>query len=143
MSREILNYYYYVYNGTLLCDKSILFQSSNNWLSKFMHRYNFTKNKHSHKKVKKFEGSRIICQRFHSYFYHIFCTNNCLGGGGGVAPPTEDQKYRVSFPKHLLRLWCLVALCLGGESSRTNLLIHFAHRHVQDKIVILEEGSRP
>ena len=35
MRREILNYYYYVDNSTCLCDKSRIFQSSNNWLSKF------------------------------------------------------------------------------------------------------------
>ena len=55
----------------------------------------------------------------------------------------EAQTYRVSFLKHLSRLWCLVAGCLGGASSRTNLRIHFVHCHVRDAIVILEEGNRP
>ena len=32
---------------------------------------------------------------------------------------------------------------LGGVSNRSNLRVHFAHRHVQDKILILEEGNRP
>ena len=31
--------------------------------------------------------------------------------------------------------------CLGGASSRTNLRIHFEHRHVRDVIVILQEGN--
>ena len=30
---------------------------------------------------------------------------------------------------------------LGGASIQTNLWIHFAHLHVRDKIVILEEGN--
>ena len=33
--------------------------------------------------------------------------------------------------------------CLGGASSQTNLRVHFAHRHVWDTIVTLEEGSFP
>ena len=32
---------------------------------------------------------------------------------------------------------------MGGAPSRTNLRIQFAHRHVQDKILILEEGNHP
>ena len=51
--KDILNYYYFVENGTWLCDKARIFQSSNNWLSKFMQRYNFNKNKHSNEKVNK------------------------------------------------------------------------------------------
>ena len=68
-------------------------------------------------------------------------------GDRGGSPPTptlrEAQTYRVSFPKHLSRLQCPVAGCLGGALSRTNLRIHFAHRHMQYNIVILEEGNRP
>ena len=43
----------------------------------------------------------------------------------------------------LLRLRCPVEGCLGGASNRSNLPVHFAHRHVRDTIVILEEGNRP
>ena len=53
--RKILNYYYYVENGTWSCGKAILSQSSNNWLSNFMQSYNFTKNKITNKRVKKTE----------------------------------------------------------------------------------------
>ena len=77
ISKDILNYFYYVENVTWLCDKARFYQSSNNWLSKFMQRYNFTKNKHSNKKVNKLEESRERCQCLHSYFYHIFFTHNC------------------------------------------------------------------
>ena len=51
--KDILNCYYFVENGTWLCDKDRIFQSSTNWLSKFMQRYKFNKNKYSNKKVKK------------------------------------------------------------------------------------------
>ena len=67
------------------------------------------------------------------------------GPGRGTIPPItrEAQTYRVSLPKRLLRLWCLVEGCLGGASNRINLRVHFAHHHVRDTIVILEEGNRP
>ena len=58
------------------------------------------------------------------------------GYRGGSPPhthPRETYTYRFSFPKHLSRLCCLV-----GVSIWTNLWIHFAHRHVQDTIVILK-----
>ena len=42
-----------------------------------------------------------------------------------------------------LRIRCPLAGCLGGASSRTNLFVHFAHCHVWDTIVTLEEVSRP
>ena len=42
-----------------------------------MQSYNFTKNKHSNKKVKKIEEIRVICQHLHSYFHHMLFTNNC------------------------------------------------------------------
>ena len=42
----------------------------------------------------------------------------------------------------MLRLRCAVEGCLGRASNRTNLLVQFAHCHVQDTIVILEEGNR-
>ena len=64
-------------------------------------------------------------------------------GGHPPPPPREAQTYQVYFPKHSPSLQCPVAGCLGGASSRTNLRIHFVHRHVWDTTVILEEGSRP
>ena len=32
---------------------------------------------------------------------------------------------------------------MGEASNRTNLQVHFAHRHLRDTIVILEEGNQP
>ena len=66
------------------------------------------------------------------------------GTGEGQFPPGgEYQTYRVSLPKHMLRLRCPVEGCMGGASNRTNLRVHFSYRHVRDTIVILEEGNRP
>ena len=67
----------------------------------------------------------------------------CHGpGGAGETPPTREAlTYGVSFPKTLLWLRCLVAGCLYGSSNRSNLRVHFAHPHVWDTIVILEEGN--
>ena len=31
----------------------------------------------------------------------------------------------------------------GRVTAYTNFRIHFVHRHVQDTVVILEEGNRP
>ena len=51
--------------------------------------------------------------------------------------------FQSPFLKLILRLWWLVEGCLGGASNRTNLRVHFTHRHAQDTIVILEEGNLP
>ena len=60
-------------------------------------------------------------------------------------PPTtpgEAQTYQVSFPEVLTRLRCPVTGCQGGGmTNRTNLRFHFSYRHIQDSIVILEEGK--
>ena len=71
-----------------------------------------------------------------------------MGGprANSAPPPTpggEAQTYQVSFLAALTRLRCPVEGCQGGATSRTNLWVHFAHRHVRDTIVILEEGKRP
>ena len=65
-------------------------------------------------------------------------------GGGTPQPLTgEAQTYKVSLPKHLQRLRCLVEGCLGGALNRTNFWVHFAYPHTRYTIVILEEGNRP
>ena len=42
----------------------------------------------------------------------------------------------------LVQMKCPVEGCPGGATNRTNLRVHFAHRHVWDTIVILEEGNQ-
>ena len=70
-------------------------------------------------------------------------------GGGGQHPPPhthtiqEGPDLPVILPKTLVAAPIPGSGCLGGASSRTNLWIHFAHRHVQDTTGILEEGNRP
>ena len=71
MVRKILNSYYSIENGTWLYDKYRLLQSSMIWLSKFLHNYNFIKNKHSNKNEKEPEEIRVRCKRFHSSFHQI------------------------------------------------------------------------
>ena len=66
------------------------------------------------------------------------------GGGTGESkppPPMEAQNYRISLLKCLFRIWCLVEGCLGGSLNKTNLQVHFVHRHARYTIVILEEGN--
>ena len=58
------------------------------------------------------------------------------------SPPRKAQTYRVSFPKCLLRLRCTVKWHLIVASDRTMLRVHFAHRHAQDTIVILEDRKQ-
>ena len=55
--------------------------------------------------------------------------------GVGWGTPT------VSFQEHLSQIQFPVAGFLGGAVSQTNLQIHFAHCHVRDTIVTLEEGN--
>ena len=50
---------------------------------------------------------------------------------------------QVSFQKRLLRLRCLLEGCLVSASNRTNLWVHFAHRHTRDTIVIMEDDNQP
>ena len=64
---------------------------------------------------------------------------------GAPHPPTpqEAQTYRVTFKKHLSRLRCPVTGCLGGASIPTYPGVKFAHRHMWDTNVIMEEGNCP
>ena len=101
LRKEILNHYYSVDNVTRLCHKPKIFQSSSNCLSKFVQRYNLTKNKHSNKKVKKLWESRLRCQGFHSYFRHIIFTTNCYyidlrtqDASIGLSPITGYNQWR-------------------------------------------------
>ena len=72
---------------------------------------------------------------------------NHLGGSGVTLspppPPGEAQTYRVSLPKAITCLRCPVAGLQWGAPRCTNLQVQFAHHHVKDSIVILEEGNRP
>ena len=51
--------------------------------------------------------------------------------------------YRVYFTKAAGPEGCLVKGCRGRAKNCTNLWIHFVHRYMRYKIVILDEGNRP
>jgi hypothetical protein len=58
-------------------------------------------------------------------------------------PGRQPQEYRISFPALSARASCPVDGCTGVSTTRTNLRRHFVHRHPQDTLCILEEGSHP
>ena len=53
------------------------------------------------------------------------------------------QSYKMSFPEKGGPQKCLVEGCPGRVSTRTEMRVHFVHRHVLDTVVILEEGNSP
>ena len=55
----------------------------------------------------------------------------------------EEQKtYRMDFPKGGTQD-CPVEGCPGRVGTRTAMRVHFWRRHVQDTVIILEEGNPP
>ena len=65
------------------------------------------------------------------------------GIGRADAPGCQPASYRMSFPKTVTKAACPVAGCPGTATSWSNLRRHFAHRHPDDTLTILEEGSTP
>ena len=57
--------------------------------------------------------------------------------------PLDPRIYIVSFPRAAGPIGFPVEGCKGQAMMCTNLRIHFLHLHVQDTILILEEGNRP
>ena len=57
--------------------------------------------------------------------------------------PREPQTYHMSFPWEAYNMECPVEGCPGRASSWIILRVHFVHRHMQDKKVVLEEGNFP
>ena len=55
----------------------------------------------------------------------------------------ETRTYRMTFPAKGGPRSCPVEGCLGQAATRTAMQVHFLHRHVQDTVVILEEGKPP
>ena len=54
----------------------------------------------------------------------------------------EEQTYRMEFPKGGTTE-CPVKGCPGRAGTRTAMRVHFWRRHVQETIIILEEGNLP
>ena len=61
--------------------------------------------------------------------------------GEPPSPPEESQLYQVSLPWTATIISFPVEGCHGWAMIRTNIRIHFVCRHVQDTIVIMEEGG--
>ena len=49
----------------------------------------------------------------------------------------------MSFPSKGGPRWCPVEGCPGALATRTAMWVHFVYRHVQDTVVMLEEGNLP
>ena len=56
---------------------------------------------------------------------------------------TGDQIYRMSFPTKGGPRQCPVEGFPGTLATRTEMRVHFVNRHVQDTVVMLEEGNFP
>ena len=55
----------------------------------------------------------------------------------------QVRDYKVSFPQMARTAECAVEGCREGAKSRSKLRVHFIRHHVQNKIIILEEGNNP
>ena len=64
---------------------------------------------------------------------------------GAPPPPLPDRPRLIRSPSRngCCGSGCLVDGCLGGTSNRSNLQVHFSHRHVRDTALILEKGNWP
>ena len=60
-----------------------------------------------------------------------------------TTPPPTTRLYRVSFTQEARLVGCPLEGCGGRELVRTNPWIHFVNGHMQDTILILEEGKCP
>ena len=60
-------------------------------------------------------------------------------------PKTESgaKTYRMSFPAKGGPRKCPLEGCPGALETRTAMRVQFLHRHVQDTVVMLEEGNSP
>ena len=61
------------------------------------------------------------------------------------APQTDGgtRTYKMSFPAKGDRRRCPVEICPGVLATRTEMRVHFVHRHVHDTVVMMEEGKLP
>ena len=60
-----------------------------------------------------------------------------------ILPPAEPHIYREPLPNMAGSMGLPFKGCRGQATSHTNIWIQFLHHHVQDMIVILEEGKPP
>ena len=70
------------------------------------------------------------------------------GANGGAPvpalhPPDVPRTYHTSFPWAAHGITCPVGGCPGRDTSRGALQVHFVRLHMQDMLVVLEEGNHP
>ena len=73
-------------------------------------------------------------------------SQNGIGRGPqweNIPLPADPLINRASLPNMVGSVGCPVKGCRGRVTGRTNLRIHFVYRHMQDMIVIMEEGNFP
>jgi hypothetical protein len=95
---------------------------------------------------------RIQCPRCEKYLAYGSLSNHLLRLHGKqlrimelsnsphISPPL---KYQVSFPLYCQSIACPVEGCTGKASTRANLWSHFMYKHLEDDIVMMEEGALP
>ena len=65
------------------------------------------------------------------------------GSGGTPKQMGGPRTYKMSFPEKEVPRRCPVTGCPGDLATWTVMWVHFIHRHVQNTVVMLEEGSLP
>ena len=60
-----------------------------------------------------------------------------------MPPGGEPRIYKMAFPATGGARNYLVEGCRGRAATWTEIRVHFLHRHVQDTVIILEEGNLP
>ena len=63
--------------------------------------------------------------------------------GNGEGGDNEPRAYRMAFLEKAGPRPYPVEGCSGWEATRTAMRLHFWHQHVQNTVVILEEGNLP
>ena len=58
-------------------------------------------------------------------------------------PPAEPRVYRISIPREAFDIAYPVEGCPWRANIRIALQNYFLHRHMQDMLVVLEEGGHP
>ena len=69
-----------------------------------------------------------------------------MGRGGferDPPPPADPQAYRISNPREAFDIACPVEGYPGRAMVRIAIQNYFLHRHMQDMLVVLEEGGHP
>jgi len=78
-----------------------------------------------------------------SHLRNVHGMSAFVSASTGSAQARQPASFRVSFPSGVRKIGCPIEGCPGTATSRDNLRSHFAYRHPDDTLCILEEGSVP